>query len=257
MSGRVRIGQVPLDCMPLSDVLRSLEALVRSGQGGRVLMPDVEQVVRAEKDAALREALATADLSLAGGPALVRAARMIGQPLPEPRVGAEWLPPLARRAGERAWRVFVVAERPGVAERTACFLRERYGVLAVGATSPRALVDAKGPTVDRFLERIALTRPQLVLVSMATPRQELFSQYAATHLEAAVVLGLGRTLESPWGEDRPAPRWRAWVGLGWRERFQWLLTAPARLMHRKLSFFRILLRARRPSRLSLSAGASS
>jgi N-acetylglucosaminyldiphosphoundecaprenol N-acetyl-beta-D-mannosaminyltransferase len=257
MEGRVRIGQVPLDRMRLNEVLGSIESLVASGQGGRVLTPDVEQVVRAEHDTALREALVTAELSLAGGPALVRAARVIGQPLPEPRAGAQWLPPLARRASERTWRVFVVAERSGIAERTACLLRDRYGVLAVGATFPRGATDAGGPGVDRFLERIDLTRPHLVLVSMATPRQELFCQYAAAHLRSVVLLGLGRTLESAWDEDRPAPRWRAWVRLGWRERCQWLLTAPARLLHRKLSFFRILLRARRPSRLALPASASS
>ncbi|HEX8436539.1 WecB/TagA/CpsF family glycosyltransferase [Archangium sp.] len=243
--------------MRLNEVLWSIESLVASDMGGRVLMPDVEQVVRAEHDKALREALATAELSLAGSPALVRAARVMGQPLPESRAGAEWLPPLARRACERAWRVFVVAERPGVAERTACLLRDRYGVLAVGATSPRGPVDTWGQGVDRFLDRIALTRPQLVLVSMATPKQELFCQYAAAHLQSAVLLGLGRTLESSWDEDRPAPRWRALGRLGWRERCQWLVTAPARLLHRKLSFFRILLRARRPSRLALPAGASS
>ena len=58
---RVRIGHVPLDMGRLDEVLACIERLVAGGQGGHILTPGVEQVVRAEADASLREALATAE----------------------------------------------------------------------------------------------------------------------------------------------------------------------------------------------------
>jgi N-acetylglucosaminyldiphosphoundecaprenol N-acetyl-beta-D-mannosaminyltransferase len=251
----VHLGHVPLERVRLPEVLGSIEALVVSGLGGHVLAPGVAQVVLAEEDTGLREAFATAALSLAGGPELVRAARWIGQSLPEELAGAEWVPPLARRARERSWRIFVVAEEPGVAEWSAGFLRDRYGVLAVGATSPKLSVDAPGPEVDRLLERISLTRPHLVLVSMSTPRQERFCQYAGTRLQPAVVIGLGRAMESLVDTERPRPRRRA--GRGWLDGCRRLLTEPVRRLHRKLSFLRIVLRSRRPQRLALPVGAGA
>ncbi|MGZ3460942.1 MAG: WecB/TagA/CpsF family glycosyltransferase, partial [Archangium sp.] len=159
------------------------------------------------------------------------AAGVIGRPLPEPRAGAEWLPPLALLASERAWRVIVVAERPGIAEWTACALRERYGLLAVGVAAPGVPADGQGPWVDRLLERIALTRPHLVLVSMATPRQELFCQHAAARLQSAVLVGLGTALESLL-DGRRASRGR------------WL-TAPVRWLRRSLAFLCVLAGSRR------------
>ncbi|REG37077.1 N-acetylglucosaminyldiphosphoundecaprenol N-acetyl-beta-D-mannosaminyltransferase [Archangium gephyra] len=231
---RMRIGQVPLDMGRLDEVLACIERLVATGRGGHVLTPDVEQIVRAESHAPLREALATAELSLAGGPALVRAARVLGSSLPEP--GPRWLTALAGLARTRAWRVLVVADQPGLAEWTACVLRDRYGLLAVGVAATGVPEDGQGPGVDRLLDRVALTRPDLVLVSMATPKQELFCQYAAAQLQAAVVVGSGRALESLL--DRPwAPR-RRWPLLA-------SVMAPVRWLRRGLAFLRVLAASRR------------
>ena len=141
---------------------------------------------------------------------------MVGLPPPEPRVGARGLPLLVRQARERAWRVIVVAERPELAQWAAVALRDRYGVLAVGVAAPGVPADGRGPWVDRLLERIALTRPHLVLVSMAAPTQELFCQYAATRLQPAVLVGAGAELESLLDGTR--------VKRGWLERCRRLLT---------------------------------
>ncbi|WNG38075.1 hypothetical protein F0U61_33665 [Archangium violaceum] len=229
---RVRIGHVPLDMGRLSEVLQSIEGLVAGGQGGRIVTPDVEQVALAQEHVALRESLSTADLSLAGGEALVRAARVIGSPLPEERAGAEWLPAMAGLASARGWRVLVVAERPGVAEWTACVLRERYRLVAVGVAVPGVPADGRGPWVDRLLERMALTRPDLVLVSMATPKQELFCQYAAGRLNSAVLVGTGEALESLVNGRRVSRPRQVLASLG-------------RWVRRSVAFLRVLVMARR------------
>ncbi|WP_375765798.1 WecB/TagA/CpsF family glycosyltransferase [Archangium gephyra] len=231
---RVRIGHVPLDMGRLDEVLACIERLVAGGQGGHILTPGVEQIVRAEADASLREALATAELSLAGGAALVRAARVIGAPLQEQ--GERWLPALARLARTRAWRVLVVADQPGLAEWTACALRDRYGLLSVGVAAAGGSEDGRGPWVDRLIERMALTRPHLVLVSMETPKQELFCQYVAARMQPAVLVGTGPALESLL-DRRWAPR-RQWA-LGR------LVSAPVRWLRRSLTFLRVLAASRR------------
>lgn len=234
----VRIGQVPLDMGHLDEVLACIERLVAGGQGGRVLTPDVEQIVRAEGNASLREALATAELSLAGGAALVRAARVLGSPLPE--LDARWLRALARLASARAWRVLVVADQPGLAEWTACALRDRYGLLSVGVAATGVPANGQGPWVERLIDRVALTRPHLVLVSMETPKQELFCQSAAARLQPAVLVGVGTALESlldkPWVPRRQGP---------WGAQVMARVMAPVRWLFRSLAFMRVLAASRR------------
>ncbi len=231
---RVRIGHVPLDMGRLDEVLACVERLVAGGQGGHILTPDVEQVVRAEGDVSLREALATAELSLAGGPALVRAARVMGSPLPESET--RWLPALVGLASRRAWRVLVVADQPGLAEWTACALRDRYGLLAVGVAATDVPAQGRGPWVDRLMERLSLTRPDLVLVSMETPKQELFCQSTASRLQPAVVVGTGPALASLL--DRPWTPRRRWPLLA-------AVLAPVRRLWRSLAFLRVVAASRR------------
>ncbi|ATB26629.1 WecB/TagA/CpsF family glycosyltransferase [Melittangium boletus] len=224
---RIFIGRVPVDSGRLEDVLGRVARLVESGQGGRVILPDVDHVVRAEREEALREALATAELSLAGSPALVRAAERLGSPLVEPRSGAQWLPPLAGLARERAWRVVVVSDRPNLSERAAGVLRDTHGLLAVGVAAPDMPGDGQGPGVERLIERIALTRPDLVWVSLATPTQELFCLRAAAQLPRAVLVGTGPALESL---ARSLP--------GSRRRNPWW--APVRWLRQRWAFLRVL-----------------
>ncbi|MBM7115466.1 WecB/TagA/CpsF family glycosyltransferase [Archangium primigenium] len=221
---RICIGRVPVDAGRLEDTLGRIARLVDARQGGRVMLPDVEHVVRAERDVALREALATADLCLAGSPALVRAAERLGSPLAEPRAGAEWLPPLATLARERGWRVAVVSDRPQVAERAAGVLRDTHGLLAVGVTAAHLPPEGRGAAVERVIERIALTRPDLVWVCLATPTQELFCLQAALRLPGAVLVGAGGALEAL-VEGLPGNRRRAplWAPLRWlRQRWAFL-----------------------------------
>ena len=223
---RARIGHVPLDLLRLDEVLARLERLIASGQGGRVLLPGVEQVLRAEHDEALREALATADVCLAGSAVMVRAASVLGTPVPEPRAGAGWLPPLAALARQRGWRVLVVADRPGVAEWAAGALRDRHGLLATGVSAVG--LPPQGLGLERLVERIALTRPDLVLVSLATPQQELFCQAAAARLRPAVLVGLGSALESLDGRRKA--------------RLPGLLSSLVRWMSQRLALGRVLAR---------------
>ncbi len=90
--------------------------------------------------------------------------------------------------------------------------------------------------MDRLIDRLALTRPHLVLVSMETPRQELFCQYAAARLQPAVVVGTGPALASLL--DRPwAPR-RRWPLLA-------RVLAPVRRLFQGLAFLRVLAASRR------------
>ncbi|MET0401682.1 MAG: WecB/TagA/CpsF family glycosyltransferase [Cystobacter sp.] len=230
---RARIGHVPLDVGRLDEALRAIEGLVVRGQGGHVLLPDVEHVVRAEHDETLRAALATADLSLAGGPSMIRAARRLGVPslALEPRVGAGWLPPLAALARERAWRVVVVADRPTLSEWAAGALRDRYGLLAVGVAAPDVPADGRGPRVDALMDRIELTRPDLVWVSMETPKQELFCRYAAARLQGAVLVGVGTAMDSLL-DGRRGPRARG------------ALRSPWRWLRHQLAILRVLALAR-------------
>ena len=98
------------------------------------------------------------------------------------------------------------------------------------------------PADEALLARIGEARPQLVLVALGAPKQELWIDARRARLAPAVVVGVGAALDFVAGAVRRAPPWARRAGLEWLYR---LSQEPRRLARRYLwkdpQFFAILL----------------
>ncbi len=134
-------------------------------------------------------------------------------------------------AAERGWSSYFYGGAPGVAERLAARLAERFGGLAVAGTcSPpfRPLTAAEDDAVVGGIERAA---PQLVWVGLGTPKQERWMAAHRDRLSAPVLLGVGAAFDIHAGLLPQAPRWMRACGLEWLYR---LGREPRRLAGRYL-----------------------
>jgi N-acetylglucosaminyldiphosphoundecaprenol N-acetyl-beta-D-mannosaminyltransferase len=249
---RIRIGEVPVDVVQAAEAIEAIEALVRSGRGGAVFTPNVDHVVKAERDRAFREAYRAADLSLADGAPLIWASRLLGQPLPERVAGSDLVLPLARRAAERGWRLYLLGGAPGDADGAAGKLRA-LGVEIAGVDAARIDLGPAGEAASRAAaERVREARADLVYVALGAPKQEIWIHRHRDVLGPAVALGVGASLAFLAGTVSRAPPWVARSGLEWLHR---LLREPRRLWRRylveDLAFLPIVLRAWRGSRRGL------
>jgi N-acetylglucosaminyldiphosphoundecaprenol N-acetyl-beta-D-mannosaminyltransferase len=97
----------------------------------------------------------------------------------------------------------------------------------------------------QIVQEVARTRPDLLLVGLGSPKQEVFLSNNWHELNATVAVGVGIALEFLAGTQRRAPLWMQRAGLEWSWR---LLKEPGRLWKRYLiqdpRFFWLLLRAR-------------
>ncbi len=243
---RLRIGHVPIDRLDFAQALSAVADLVDAGRGGVVYTPNVDHIVMAEDDEAFRNAYAQADLSLADGMPVVWASRLLGKPLPGRISGSDLVPPLMELADAREWRVYLLGGADGVARRAGENLERKHAHIQIaGTASPR--IDLSKPRCARqpIVDEIQRTSPDLVLVGLGAPKQELFIQEAIEALRPAVLLGVGASIDFLAGTARRAPRWVSALGLEWLYR---LVQEPRRLWRRYLvrdpRFFRIVLRER-------------
>jgi N-acetylglucosaminyldiphosphoundecaprenol N-acetyl-beta-D-mannosaminyltransferase len=253
---RLRIGRLELDPLGLEEALDAIEALVLAGQGGAVFTPNVDHVVKAERDAELRGAYAAADLALADGMPLVWASRLLGAPLPERVAGSDLVVPLAARAARRGWRLYLLGGAPGDAARAAEVLARDPGVRIAGVDAPDLDLSPAGAEACRAAaERVRAARPDLVYVALGAPKQELWIHRHLDLLRPAVVLGVGASLAFVAGTVPRAPRWMSRAGLEWLHR---LSREPRRLWRRYLvedaAFAPILLRTWRARRRAERGG---
>lgn len=253
----LHLGDIDIDDVTMSEALDAIDSLVEAGQGGTVLTPNVDHVVLARHDSRLREAYSAASLSLADGKPIVWSSRLLGRPLRAKVSGSDLILPLMKLAARRDYRVYLLGGAPGVAERAASALcGVVHGLRIVGTDSPR--IDLDGTAIDpAVLSRANAACPDLILVALGCPKQEIFMHLAAPALRPAVLLGIGAGLDFWAGTARRAPAWVSRMGFEWLYR---LVREPRRLWRRYLvrdpEFAWILLRDIQ-SRLSALRGESA
>jgi N-acetylglucosaminyldiphosphoundecaprenol N-acetyl-beta-D-mannosaminyltransferase len=145
--------------------------------------------------------------------------------------GPDLMPALIDRARATGARHFFYGGAPGVAERLAEKLGERYpGMIMAGTYSPpfRAL------TPEEDAAEVALinaAQPDFVWVGLGAPKQDLWVARQRPHLTAAALLAVGAAFDFHSGGLRRAPAWMQQRGLEWLYR---LYAEPRRLARRYL-----------------------
>jgi N-acetylglucosaminyldiphosphoundecaprenol N-acetyl-beta-D-mannosaminyltransferase len=227
---RVRIGKLPIDRLTFEGALDAVERMISEKRGGTVFTPNVDHVVMAEHDPVFRDAYELASLSLVDGMPVVWAARALGAGLPEKISGSDFVPALLDRAKEREWRVYLLGGAPGSAERARAALEERH-IRVAGFSAPQIPVSAKLDDHREIADAIARAQPDLVLVGLGAPKQELFSVAVRDVVRPAVLIGCGATIDFLAGIVPRAPAWISNAGLEWLYR---LAKEPRRLWRRYL-----------------------
>ena len=141
---------------------------------------------------------------------------------------------MAERAGVRhGWSCYFYGGAPGVAQRLAAVLTERFpGLRVAGVHAPpfRSLTEAEDA---EDVSRINASRADVVFVGLGCPKQERWMADHRSRLTAAVLLGVGAAFDFHTGRVRQAPRWMMGAGLEWLFR---LMQEPRRLGRRYLVY---------------------
>jgi N-acetylglucosaminyldiphosphoundecaprenol N-acetyl-beta-D-mannosaminyltransferase len=166
------------------------------------------------------------------GMSIVLLARLFGHKLSrDHRVSyTEWLPYLMRSATENNWRVYYLGSTPGVVERGAKRLRERYAGLALRAHHGYFDISNQQEN-NRILADIASFKPDLLMVGMGMPRQERWIEENFDQLDSKIIVASGAMLDRVAGVARTPARWIGRLGFEWIYRFG---SEPRRLAFRYL-----------------------
>ena len=196
-----------------------------------VVTPNVDHAVMIQEDEALGNAYKDASLILADGAPLVWASKFLNKPLPERLAGSEIVPALFAAADASSpIRVYLLGAAPGVAERAAERIHAQWkGVEVVGLYSPPLGFEKDAEECEAILKRIADCQPDVLVVGLGAPKQELWVSRHHTHIRAKVALCVGATIDFIAGEKPQAPVWMRRSGLEWVHR---MATEPRRLAKR-------------------------
>jgi N-acetylglucosaminyldiphosphoundecaprenol N-acetyl-beta-D-mannosaminyltransferase len=221
---------VGVGALQIPDVVAHMERWINGRSGGHfIAFTGMHGVTEAQRDPTLKEILNTADMVVADGMPLVWLGRWHGHAMRRRVYGPELMETFCRQTGPR-YRHYFYGGGPGVADRLADILGQRYGVRTVGTYSPpfRPLTEEEDAEVER---RIQAAAPDIVWVGLSTPKQERWMYRHRSRLAVPVMAGVGAAFNFLTGTVKQAPAWMRENGLEW---FFRLTQEPRRLWRRYL-----------------------
>jgi len=237
---RITLMGCALDNLTMEETLGRVEAFVDSGLPHQHVVVNVDKLVKASRDPALRRIVNGCDLVNVDGMPVVWAARLLGKPLKERVAGIDLFEALMRRAGEKGWRVYLLGAREEVVRCVAEVYARRYPGLALAGWRNGYWKDEDEPQVA---EQIRASRADLLFVAMGSPKKEQFLGKYQAQMRVPFAMGVGGSFDVVSGRVKRAPRWMQRAGLEWFYRF---LQEPRRMFRRyfieDIAFFGLLLR---------------
>ena len=220
MTDRINILGVGFDSLTMDEAVSRGMALMAEKKAAYVVTPNPEIVMLAREDPALLNAVQDAALVLPDGIGVVKGARILGTPLKEKIPGIDFATNLMAKMSESGQKLFLLGAKPGVAELAAAALQERFPGLVICGTNDGYFQD-DAPVI----EKINAVQPDLLLVCLGAPKQELWMQTNASRLSVGLMAGLGGSLDVFSGVTERAPEVWQKLGLEWLHR---LLKEPGR-----------------------------
>lgn len=218
---RIDVLGVGFDDLSMAEAKEKALRLIGEEKTAYTVTPNPEIVWEARKNRELKAALDSADLVIPDGIGVVYGAAILKTPLKERVPGIELCTLLIEEMSRSGGRVYLLGSKPGVAEKAADELKKRFPGLTICGTGDGYFKD-DGPVI----EKINAQRPELLLVCLGFPKQEIWMHRCRDKVSAGMMMGLGGVLDVFAGDVKRAPDAWCRLGLEWLYR---LLKQPSRI----------------------------
>lgn len=229
---RVRLMGVPVGAVTEADAVAAVIDATTAQRGHWTITANLDHLRRYQHDSLAKRLVDEADLVVADGMPLVWASWLAGAPLPQRVAGSNLIWSISDAARNHGHSLFLLGGDPGVAERAALILADRYpGLKMAGTACPPMGFEGNPDELARIRDEVTSAAPQIVFVALGFPKQDVLIRELRSSLPGAAFLGVGISLSYITGDVVRAPRWTHRLGLEWAYR---LSQEPARLGRRYL-----------------------
>ncbi|MEY4723270.1 MAG: hypothetical protein RLZZ324_783 [Candidatus Parcubacteria bacterium] len=222
---RIHILGIPIDAITRAQAAERMNAMLAEPRPHVITTPNPEMLVDASRDVAFAEALQGADLAIPDGAGLAVVASLRGQKIPQRISGTDFIHDVCAAAVKRGLSVFLLGGGGGgagedVAARAARELESRHPGLHIAGAMSGGKLQWETPETPRLSEaamaRVALTKPDILLVAFGHRRQELWIRANLGKLPSVrLAMGIGGAFDFIAGDVRRAPAPMRALGLEW------------------------------------------
>lgn len=229
---RIKFMNTEIDNLTMNEVINEIEDLIKKNKNAYVVTPNIDHIVKLERDNELKEVYTNADLIIADGKPLIWISKLYKTPIKEKISGSDLFPFLCKLASQKQYKMFFLGAAEGVAKKAAVSLEKRFpGLEVTGTYSPPFGFEKDKIEMKKIEEMIKSAKPDILIIGLGCPKQEKFILNNKDKLGVPISLGLGASLDFEAGNVKRAPKWMSNHGLEWLFR---ITQDPKRMIKRYL-----------------------
>lgn len=227
---RIKFMNTNIDNLTMTETLNEIDKLIQKKNCSYVVTPNVDHIVRLEKDVELQKVYKNASLILTDGKPLIWISKWYKTPIKEKISGSDLFPKVCELAANKNYTMYLLGAAEGVADTAAKNLMKKYpGLNVVGTYSPPFGFTKNEQEMNKIKTQIQEVHPDILIVGLGCPKQEKFMYYHCKELGVPISFGLGASIDFEAGNIKRAPKWMSNHGLEWLYRFS---KEPKRLFKR-------------------------
>lgn len=237
---QVNLLNVGIDNITMSELLEELQF------GGMVYTPNVDHLMKLQKNQEFYLAYQKADYLVCDSKILIYASKFLGIPIQEKISGSDLFPAFyTYYKDDENMKIFLLGGWEETAKIAQQKINSRVGRDMVVATySPPFGFEKDQQESQKIIELINDSGATVLGIGVGAPKQELWLEKFKDQLKnVKVFLAIGATINFEAGNMKRAPQWMSEIGLEW---FYRLLSEPNRLWKRylvdDLPFFLLVLK---------------
>lgn len=227
---RIKFMNTNIDNLTMAETLHEIDKLIQKKNCSYVVTPNVDHIVRLEKDEELQKVYKNASLILTDGKPLIWISKWYKTPIKEKISGSDLFSKVCELAANKNYTMYLLGAAEGVADTAARNLMKKYpGLNIVGTYSPPFGFEKNEQEMNKIKTQIQEVHPDILIVGLGCPKQEKFMYYHCKELGVPISFGLGASIDFEAGNIKRAPKWMSNHGLEWLYRFS---KEPKRLFKR-------------------------
>ena len=227
------------------DNISSQKLLKEIVKGGLIVTPNVDHLIKLQKDEDFYRIYKEADYVICDSKILIWASSFLGNKIQEKISGSDFFPKFYHyyRHHENI-KIFLLGGVEGVAEQAGQQINNKLNrQMVVGTYSPSFGFEKNDVECQKIVKLINQSGATVLAIGVGAPKQEKWIDLYRKQLKnIKIFLPIGATIDFEAGWVNRAPKWMSEVGLEW---FYRLLSEPKRLWKRylveSLPFFWLVL----------------
>lgn len=227
---RMKFMNTYIDNATHKEAIAYMEKCIAEHKICHVITPNVDQIVRMEKDEYFKKICENAELLLTDGHPLLWIAKWYKTPIKEKFNGSDLVPELCSVANERGYSVFLLGGAPGVADKAVNNLKRKFNMLNIaGAYSPPIGFEKDPDEISKINKLLYDSHADMLFVGLGVPKQDIFIYENMEKYQIPLSFSIGAAIDFLAGNVKRAPKWMSNHGLEWFYRF---LQEPKRMFKR-------------------------